>query len=156
MPDPSIAPALALVAAAASDLTRREIPDVLTGVLALGGAAHAAIEGGTIGLGWALVAATATFAVGAAFFHLGQLGGGDVKLAAAVMLWLPADRIGAFLLVMALAGGLVCAIAAASRFVRVARRDGAVAGLRAARAATAPYGVAIAAGGLAALPWESA
>jgi prepilin peptidase CpaA len=148
-----LAPAALLLAAAASDLRSREIPDAIPALLALSGFGWLAMLSGPQALAWGLIASLLAFALGVVAFRHAQLGGGDVKLIAALMPWLPGDRVGAFALVTAIAGGLLCLAIAAIRFASVARRDGAAAALGAARSATAPYAVAIAAGGLAALPW---
>ena len=68
---------------------------------------------------------------------LGMMGGGDVKMASAVALWLPPAAVPAFVVVMSLAGGVVTLIALIRH--RMARREG---------RPEVPYGVAIAASGL--------
>jgi prepilin peptidase CpaA len=148
-----LAPAALLLAAAVSDLRTREIPDAIPALMALSGFGWLGVFVGPQALGWGVLASVMAFALGALAFRFAQLGGGDVKLIAALMPWLPDDRIGAFALVTAIAGGVLCMTVAAARFASVARRDGAAAALGAARSATAPYAVAIAAGGLLALPW---
>ena len=84
--------------------------------------------------------AVAVFALFALTFVIGMMGGGDVKLAAALALWFaPSDTI-EFLVLMSLAGGvLTLAILA---WHRVKKRPG---------RPEIPYGVAIAFGGLAIL-----
>jgi len=84
--------------------------------------------------------ALAVFAVLAITFYVGMMGGGDVKLAAAVALWFaPADTL-RFLVFMTLAGGLVTI--AALLVHRARSREG---------RPKVPYGVAIAIGALAIL-----
>ena len=84
--------------------------------------------------------AAAVFALFAVTFFIGMMGGGDVKLAAALALWFaPADTV-KFLVLMSLAGGvLTLAILA---WHRLKKRPG---------RPEIPYGVAIAFGGLAIL-----
>lgn len=77
------------------------------------------------------------FAAFAIAFALGAMGGGDVKLVAAIALWLPFQAVFALLFVMSLAGG-VLTLALWLRH-RLARREGQL---------EIPYGVAIAFGGL--------
>jgi prepilin peptidase CpaA len=77
------------------------------------------------------------FAAFAIAFALGAMGGGDVKLVAAIALWLPFQAVFALLFVMSLAGG-VLTLALWLRH-RLARREGRL---------EIPYGVAIAFGGL--------
>jgi prepilin peptidase CpaA len=84
--------------------------------------------------------AAGVFALLAAAFYTGLMGGGDVKLAAALALWFSPVSTLKFLVFMSLAGGVVTL---------------AVLGLHHARGKPGkpeiPYGVAIAAGGLAIL-----
>ena len=81
--------------------------------------------------------ALVVFAVLAGAFWLGMMGGGDVKMASAVLLWFPAGATLGFLMIMSVAGGLVT-LAALVRH-RLARREG---------RPEVPYGVAIAFAGL--------
>jgi prepilin peptidase CpaA len=92
------------------------------------------------GMAIQLGVAAAVFALFALTFVIGMMGGGDVKLAAALALWFaPADTV-RFLVLMSLAGGvLTLAILA---WHRVKKRPG---------RPEIPYGVAIAFGGLAIL-----
>ena len=84
--------------------------------------------------------ALAVFALLAAAFYAGMMGGGDVKLAAALTLWLSPASTVKFLVLMSIAGGvLTLLLLAAHRLRRKAGRP------------AIPYGVAIAFGGLAIL-----
>ena len=92
------------------------------------------------GMAVQVAAATAVFLLLAAAFYAGMMGGGDVKLAAALALWFPPLLTVRFLVLMSLAGGvLTLAILA---WHRAKRREG---------RPEIPYGVAIAFGGLAIL-----
>jgi prepilin peptidase CpaA len=97
------------------------------------------------GLGLAVGCAVAVFAAGAAAFAVGALGGGDVKLLAAVSLFAGPAGLVDFLAVTAIVGGLLgLAILAGAPIGQPA-----IAGpLRARLRAGLPYGPAIAAGGL--------
>jgi prepilin peptidase CpaA len=87
-----------------------------------------------------LAAGGTVFVLMAGAFYAGMMGGGDVKLAAALALWFSPMSIVKFLLLTSLAGGvLTLAIVA---WHRVKRREG---------RPQIPYGVAIAFGGLAIL-----
>ena len=87
-----------------------------------------------------LAAGAAVFMLLAAAFYAGMMGGGDVKLAAALALWFPPLATIKLLVIMSLAGGvLTLAILAIHR---AAKRQG---------RPEIPYGVAIAFGGLAIL-----
>jgi prepilin peptidase CpaA len=87
------------------------------------------------------VAAGATvFILLAAAFYAGMMGGGDVKLAAALALWFPPSATVQFLVIMSLAGGVLTLGVLA--WHRARNREG---------RPKIPYGVAIAFGGLAIL-----
>lgn len=161
--------------AAAFDVRERRIPNWLTvgglaAGLALGGL------GGWAGLGWAAAGAVVAFALGLPLFLLGGLGGGDVKLLAAVGALVGLQRLPTALLVTALVGGVLAALAVIRRgavkrtvknlgtilvllvtsggeMMRAWKGEGPGAALTvdAPEAVTVPYGVAIAAGGLAAV-----
>jgi prepilin peptidase CpaA len=73
-------------------------------------------------------------------FYAGMMGGGDVKLAAALALWFPPFFTVKFLILMSVAGGVLTLILLISH--RIRRRPG---------RPKIPYGVAIAVGGLAIL-----
>jgi len=139
-----------LIGAGAQDLRTMRIANGFS--LAIAGlfVAWAGVEfaGGRLSLltlGLSIAGAVVVFAVGAAAFAAGALGGGDVKLLAAVSLFAGPAGIGDFLVVTALAGGLLgLAILAGAPLGQPV-----VAGpLRARLRGGLPYGPAIAAGGL--------
>ena len=89
------------------------------------------------GMAIQLGVAAAVFALFAVTFFIGMMGGGDVKLAAALALWFaPADTV-KFLVIMSLAGGVLTLVVLA--WHRLRKRPG---------RPEIPYGVAIAFGGL--------
>jgi len=92
------------------------------------------------GIAIQLAAGSAVFALMAGAFYAGMMGGGDVKLAAALSLWFSPGSIVKFLVLTSLAGGVVT-LAVLARH-RLKGRDG---------RPQIPYGVAIAFGGLAIL-----
>ena len=131
-----------LVIAAAIDMRTFTISNRLSLAVALGAPVYwmsiglAPWPGMAIQLGAAIV----VFTLLACAFQLKMMGGGDVKLAAALALWFaPAGTI-KFLVFMSLAGGLLTLGILA--WHRMRRREG---------RPQIPYGVAIAAGGLAIL-----
>ena len=73
-------------------------------------------------------------------FHFGQMGGGDVKLIAAVALWLPITPLLQLLIVMSLVGGAVTIVMLIDHRLR-----------KVGGTPEIPYGVAIAIAGLLAL-----
>jgi prepilin peptidase CpaA len=98
-------------------------------------------------LGMAVACAGVVFALGAAAFAAGVLGGGDVKLLAAVSLFAGPDRLLEFLAITALVGGVMgIAILAGAPIGRPMVANGGT--LRARLRGGLPYGPAIAAGGL--------
>jgi prepilin peptidase CpaA len=147
-----VAFALLLLLAAWQDLRTMQIADavslaivVVFAAWALGGLVLGTLSFTAIGL--ALACAALVFGAGTAAFAAGALGGGDVKLLAAASLFAGPDLISDFLLVTALAGGVLGvamlagapigpAAAAANAAIRTRLRRG------------MPYGPAIAAGGL--------
>jgi prepilin peptidase CpaA len=89
------------------------------------------------GIAIQLIAAAVVFGILACAFFAGMMGGGDVKLAAALALWFPPAGTIKFLVMMSIAGGvLTLAILVWHR----ARRN--------VGSPKIPYGVAIAAGAL--------
>jgi prepilin peptidase CpaA len=92
------------------------------------------------GMAIQLAAGVAVFVLLAAAFFAGMMGGGDVKLAAALALWFPPAGTVKFLVLMSLAGGvLTLGLVGWHRSKRRLGRP------------EIPYGVAIAFGGLAIL-----
>ena len=80
--------------------------------------------------------AAAVFGLFAIAFRFGAMGGGDVKMAAALALWLPFAGIVKLLAIMSIAGGvLTVAMLAAHRMTKAAGQP------------EIPYGIAIAFGG---------
>src|SRR4051794_10743622 len=87
-----------------------------------------------------VAAAAIVFGILAGAFYAGMMGGGDVKLAAALALWFPPSGTIKFLVLMSLAGGVLTLGILA--WHRMRQREG---------RPEIPYGVAIAFGGLAIL-----
>lgn len=128
-----------LLAACWCDLRARNIPNALNLAIAL----LAIPFWWSIGLAlWPDVAfqlgvAALVFGLFAIAFALGVMGGGDVKLVAAIALWLPAQSVMALLFIMSVAGGALT-LAMLIRH-KLGRKAGQL---------EIPYGVAIAFGGL--------
>jgi prepilin peptidase CpaA len=128
-----------LLAACWCDLKARNIPNALNLAIAL----LAIPFWWSIGLAlWPDVAlqlgvAILVFGLFAIAFALRAMGGGDVKLVAAIALWLPASSVLALLFIMSVAGGALT-LAMLIRH-KLARHGGKL---------EIPYGVAIAFGGL--------
>jgi prepilin peptidase CpaA len=154
---------LAMAFAAASDLLTMRISNRLQLALVAGfavAALAAGLDAATIG--WHLAAGAIVLAVGFACFAFGWIGGGDAKLAAATALWLGlSPNLADYALLAALFGGaltLVLLLARASPLAPLAAGQDWAARLLAPRGGV-PYGIALAAAGLAvwpATPWMSA
>jgi prepilin peptidase CpaA len=131
--------ALLLVAACWFDIKDRTIPNGLNLAIAL----LAPLFWWSIGLAfWPDAAiqvgvAAAVFGLFAVAFAMGAMGGGDVKLIAAVALWLPFQAVILLIFIMSIAGG-VLTLALYLRH-RLARHTAKL---------EIPYGLAIAFGGL--------
>ena len=134
--------ALALVAGAISDLRHRILPNWISGVTALSGAVVALANGHLLD---AATVALALFVIGAAAFRFAVMGGGDVKLIAAMGFWLTPATLPSFLLIMALTGGALGLAMLGYRAVAGPTPSDASGD---APPMTVPYGVAIAVSGL--------
>jgi len=137
-----IALALILVVAAVIDVRTFTISNRLNATVALGAPLYwMSIDlAPWPGMAIQLASGGIVFALLAGAFYAGMMGGGDVKLAAALALWFSPAGTVKFLVLMSLAGGaLTLGIVA---WHRVKRREG---------RPPVPYGVAIAVGGLAIL-----
>ena len=86
---------------------------------------------------WRVGISLAVFLAFAAAFYLGMMGGGDVKLAAALVLWFPPLATVLFLVLMSVAGGVLTLLVVIVHKIRSAEGKPEI-----------PYGVAIAFGGL--------
>lgn len=133
-----IALAIGLLLAAFTDLRRREIDNWLNAAIALGAPLFWYAGGLSLpDIGFQIGIALATFAVLAALFAVGAMGGGDVKLLTALALWIAPMTFLRLLFVMALAGGVLTLVFGVWHVMR--RGSGKVA---------VPYGIAISIAGL--------
>jgi len=150
----SVLPIL-VIAAGLNDLTTMTIPNWISLALMIGFVPAAFAVGLPLGLiALHFGVALAALFVGASLFALRLLGGGDAKLMAAVCLWLGTGGALAFVLMTAVAGGLFCL------GLLMVRATPGIAGLGGPAwmgrllqpKGDIPYGIAIAAGTLAAFP----
>ena len=145
-----------MLAAAARDVTSFTIPNWIPIGLALAFPLAAAVFGleiRTVAVHLALGGLGLILGIG--LFALRGIGGGDAKLLAAAMLWLGWPATASFLLITALAGGLLAALLIAARTagIRPLVSAGPAWIARLARPGEGvPYGVAIAAGALFVFP----
>ena len=117
--------AIALLFAACTDLKRRQIDNWLNAAIAL--VAPLFWWAGGLAL-WPDIAlhlgvAFAAFALAAGLFAIGQMGGGDVKLIAALALWFPPAAFLQMLIIMAVLGYVLTMGLGA---LRVGRADGGI------------------------------
>lgn len=131
--------AIALLVAAFTDIRRRQIDNWLTAAIALSAPAYWWAAGLSLWPDVAMMVGVAllAFVVLAGLFALKLMGGGDVKLLAALALWLAPMSFVKLLVIMSLIGGVLTILMAMWHFTVTRRRD-----------AKIPYGVAIAAAGL--------
>lgn len=126
-----------LVRAVVTDLRSRTISNRLNLAIAL----LALPYWWAVGLSWwpgvavQIGLALGVFAIFALFFRLGMMGGGDVKLAAALALWFAPADMARLVIIMSLAGGVLTLVVL---WLHRRRKE--------AGRPQVPYGVAIAAG----------
>ncbi|WP_347302011.1 prepilin peptidase [Croceibacterium sp. TMG7-5b_MA50] len=137
--------AIALLLAAVGDWRHRLIRNRLNAAIACSAPLFWLASGLPLwpGVAAQLALAAAVLAVCAGLFAIRVLGGGDVKLLAALALWVRPHAFPDLLLVMALTGGLL-----AAALLLTHRRSG--------TGTSVPYGIAIAVAGLWVLPALSA
>lgn len=150
-----------LAVAAIWDLRVRRIPNALTAAGCVAGLALR-VPGGIDAVGAGALGLVVAFAFGAVLFAVGGMGGGDVKLMAAVGAFLGLPALGYALVVTVVVGGAMAVIVAmrygllADTLVRtgglvrsaIGRGEGPPRTIATPGALTIPYGVAIALGGL--------
>ncbi len=127
-----------LIVAAVGDLRTRTIPNWLNAAIALGAIPFWFLSGLEIWPDMAVQVAVAAsvFVLFAIAFYVGAMGGGDVKMVAALALWLPAGAVLKLLVIMSIAGGvLTVAMLVRHRLAKSGKQ------------LEIPYGVAIAVGG---------
>lgn len=139
------------VTAAFFDWKLRRIPNWLCLVVAACGLGIALLHGGWPQLGSHALHLLIALAAGMVLFRIQAIGGGDAKFYAAVAAWFPV-RQGAALLVNTSLAGLVLFLC----WVAVRRAMGVPFRIREPRAFDKfPYGVAIGAGALLSLGWQT-
>ena len=146
-----------LLAAGLYDLASFTIPNFLSAALAALFLAFAAAAGFSPALlGWHLGAGVMGLVLGFGLFAFGWIGGGDAKLFAAIALWLGFSDLLPYAVVASLFGGLLTLLLLLARQLPLpdflAERRW-VARLHDARSGI-PYGVALAAGAFALLPYS--
>lgn len=130
---------LLLLVAAVGDLRSRQIPNWLNGAIALLAVPFWFSMGLSVWPDMAiqLGLGAGMFVLFAILFHFGAMGGGDVKMIAALALWLPAGALLNLLVIMSLAGGVLTIVMLVRHRLSKTKE-----------ALEIPYGVAIAFGGV--------
>lgn len=147
---------LMLIVAGATDVTRRRIPNLLCISLALiffPLALAAAMPLWLIGLH--VTTGIILLMVGYGLFAFGWVGGGDAKLLAAAGLWIGFPSVLPFLLLAALAGGVLAAAIGLWFMVSMEAsvRSDALGNALSPLAPDVPYGFALAAGAILTIPF---
>ncbi len=140
-----IALAIGLLIAAFTDIKSRRIANWLNGAIALGAPLYWWASGMSLWpdvawqFGFALIVTAILLGIGFIGYQLGVviLGGGDIKLLAALALWITPLNYMTLLIIMAMVGGLLAVFFVARRVIFKPKTPGQL-----------PYGVAIAAGAL--------
>jgi prepilin peptidase CpaA len=144
------------IASAVTDILYLRIPNAFVlALVALFAAACIVMPPKSILMGH-VAPAVVVFALMAGLFYLGKLGGGDVKLLSAAVLWIGLAKLGPFLIALSLFGALAILVFAVFRTqvaaalawtgVRLGRAIPAPASLETGK--SIPYGVVIAAAAL--------
>ncbi len=139
-----------LVMAAIGDVRRFRIPNAVSLALLFLYPLHAVFSPHAVLSG--LIAFAVVGAVALVLFARGWMGGGDVKLMAVCALWAGAEQIGLFVVVTALVGALMSLLMMSIHRFSLAlafERVGCAHASRVLIGRALPYGVAIAAGGIA-------
>jgi len=147
--------AASALCAAVLDLTTMRIRNDLVLFLLAVYAALAPLAGiGWGEIGMSALVASGVLAVMFGLFAMGWIGGGDAKLAAVAALWLGAGNVLPFVFWTALAGGVLTFLLLQFRTIPIPEAWLGIPWVARLHAATSgvPYGVAIAAGALAAFP----
>ncbi|MBC8131421.1 MAG: prepilin peptidase [Deltaproteobacteria bacterium] len=92
------------------DVRLRRIPNLVCGAVVVGGLGVQFWNAGAVAALSGLAAGVGTVALLYPFWQRGGIGGGDVKLAGAVAIWVGPRSLPAFWLAAALAGGVVAAV----------------------------------------------
>jgi len=126
---------LILVSAGIEDARKREIANWKNAAIALLAVPWWVANGLALwpDIALQIAIAIAVFALFAAAFHFGMMGGGDVKMIGALALWFPFQPLVTMLIIMSLAGGAITLLMLIDKWLR-----------RQSAQPEVPYGIAIA------------
>lgn len=149
-----IAAAIAVLAAAFYDVREFRIPNECSLLLLVLYPLHLWTSPQAVGIDMSVVTAACVFAVAVLVYGFGTFGGGDVKLLTVMALWAGPALVWDLIVVTALAGGVMAVVYMTRYRMMLAWAFDAVGGVRIRDTLLAeqlPYGLAIAAGGVAVL-----
>src|SRR5579871_567672 len=149
----------ALIAAAGWDIASFTIPNFLQAVLLAGFVLFVVATGMPLAsLGWHFVAGALGLAVGFALFATGLVGGGDAKLFACVALWFGFPDLFDYAVIASLFGGALTLFLLGFRHLPLPKILEAQSWLKRLHdpRSGVPYGVALASGAFAVLPYTDA
>ena len=132
---------IALAGAAIEDAVRLRISNLTCGAVFVAALAAMAMHGFSLGMWQNALICLAILAIGMPAFAAGWFGGGDIKLLAAVGLWLDLNAVVGLVAAVFMAGGVLAIVYITAR--RVMRPDAAP-----SERARVPYGLAIVFGAL--------
>ncbi len=138
--------AVLCVTAAWLDISARRLPNWLSGLTATAGLLAGAWLAGLPAAGSAAIHAAIALIAGMLLFRIKFIGGGDAKFYAAIACWFPLGEAPALLGFTSIAGFFMALF-----FIFRGTRQGAMTRSEKARQKNVPYGVAIAAGAMAAM-----
>jgi prepilin peptidase CpaA len=139
-----------LVLAAINDVAEYRIPNRINLAIAALYPAHVLASPGSVDWMGGLIVASCALVVGIVLFALRHMGGGDIKMITATALWAGPLGITEFLVITALAGGVLAIVKLAPVRAGLAMTFGRLTGVEIRDAhyvSQIPYGVAIALGG---------
>ena len=139
-----------------SDLRALKIPNWVPIALVAGFGPHAVLSWSELDLPMRLIVTAVIFCIGFSLFYMNLLGGGDVKLLAAVSLWVGPTHIFEFVIIMSfigmvLAAALICLRPRLGTDADLGRLKANPA-VQWLREGVCPYGLAIGSAGLALVP----
>jgi prepilin peptidase CpaA len=108
---------IALAGAAIEDAVRLRISNLTCGAVFLSALLAMALHGFTLGMCQNVVICLAILAIGMPAFAAGWFGGGDIKLLAAIGLWLDFSAVVGMLVAVLMAGGVLALVYLAARRV---------------------------------------
>ena len=143
--------AILMIAAGIGDCLTMKIPNWLNGLIGVSFFGAAFVAGMPLEqIGWHVATSVVVLFLGFGLFAAGFLGGGDAKLLAVAALWLGSGQLLEFLVIMALAGGVLAVVMQVWWWIKleVDLRGSDKVKSKVKASIDLPYGIAIAVGAL--------